>query len=187
MGRKKVEEVVVVDNRIRVSTYNLIQEALAYLKSQTGVAVDSYNLYGDEVELVLDGNQENLTVFKDRIGVKEDTKAISNSQVNKIKASINKLIKDNFEEDYTLKLRAMDVTPDIIFLNLTLVLSTIPYPITITYKIYSEGEVGIGYIIFGDATKEERWSASSVKAETLISKLKEIKEYYNTKNTLPEE
>lgn len=184
---KEVGEAVVVNNRITVDLDKIINEAITHIKSRTNVNIVSYNIENDKISLVLEGNKENITVLKDRLNVvEEDDKSLTNSMVNKFKVVLSNAVHETFGDNYEINLESIDKTDCIIFIYLKLKLSTIPYPITVTYKLYEDGSMGMSYMLYGDTSKDERWYASSITLEELMLKLKDIETYYNVKSTLPE-
>ena len=148
----------------------------------TRVKVEGYTIKEGTVTLTLKGEGANIAVLKDRLGVKEDTTALTDSAVNRVKVSLSKLIERNFEESYTLKLKSLDnFSQEMIHVTMELGLATVPYPISVQYHIADDGYFTVSYSCCGDVDKFERWSSSSISADGLDKKLKEISNYYKNK------
>lgn len=178
--KNNIEDIVIKNNKIIVSLDTVLNEALNNLEYKTGVNIGAYNIVDDNIELFVEGNDENITVLKDRLGIEVDEGIENQKLVNIVKQVVSDIVKMTFDT-YTLKLKSIDSTEDIVFINLVLDIPTIPHSITITYKIYDDGTTGMGYILVGDVSKEEHWSATSISPRNFLEKLKEIETYYKTK------
>lgn len=180
---KEVGEVFIANDSIEVDLEELLKEAFSSIKMHTRVKVSGYSINDNKVTLRIEGAEENIRVLEDRLGIKKETTALTNSAVDRVKVSLSKLIERNFDEEYSIKLKSLDnFSEEMIHIALELTLATIPYPISIQYHIADDGYLTVSYSCFGDANKDERWSASSIMADRLVAKLKEISTYY--KNTM---
>ena len=182
------EPEMIIDNNITVDLDVIIKEAIKHIQSQTKVTIEDYKVNDNKIDLKVNGSSESISVFKDRMNVKEDTKALAcgSTYVNKIKTAISNLIKENFDTSFTISLNSLDSMGDIIFINMRVNIDVLPAQVSLTYKIYDDGFQDMSYNIWGDISKDERWSASSCTPECLVQKLKDIICYYNIKSELPE-
>lgn len=176
---KEVGEVFIANDQIEVNLEELLKEAFSSIKMHTRVKVLDYKLNDGKVSLRIEGAEENIRVLEDRLGINKETTALTNSAVDRVKVSLSKLIERNFDESYSIKLKSLDnFSEEMIHIALELTLATIPYPVSVQYHIADDGYLTVSYSCFGNADKDERWSASSITAEKLIEKLKEISDYY---------
>lgn len=178
-------EVVIKNNKVEVSLDKIIEEGIKYLKSQTGVTISNYEVKDDKIELALHGNDENIMILKDRLGVEDSHNALINSKMNMFKSKLDEILKNDFS-NYNIRFKSMDNMGSIIFVYLNVEIPTIPYPMSVNFKVYDEGFIEMGYMLFGDTDLDERWSSTSASSDKLIKTLKDIEAYYLSKRELPE-
>lgn len=181
-------EATVLNNKVVSSLDTVILEGIKTLKERTGANIVSYRIEGDKIELLIDEtrtSKESLEVLRDRLCIEDFSTSISDSPISKFKARLDTILKDDFR-DYTIKFKSLDNTGDIVFIYLTVNIPTIPYPVSVSFKLYEDGFIDMGYMLFGDTEKDERWSATSIDSQRFVETLKSIKAYYLSKNELPE-
>lgn len=185
-SNNEVNQTVISGDNITVDLDVIIKEAINFLNYKTHASITNYNINDNKITLMANGSNETISILKDRLGVKEDSKSLSNNKVDKLKSKLTELLKKNFKEDFKLSLKSIDGLSSIVFIYFKLEMPSILAEISINYKIYEDGYQTLGYIIKGDISKDETWSATSCSPNELVNILKRIQEYYNTKSTLPE-
>ena len=169
-----------MNEKVKVDLETILKEAFQYIKSTTNIKIVDYKIINSKIILDIEGNSENIIILKDRLNVKENTNLLADNKVDKLKKSLDKLIRTNFNDSFTIKFKSIDDTDkNIIHIALQLKLDSIPYPIILQYHLASDGSLNVSYMVVGDKSKYEIWRASSVSSKQLIKVLKEIKLYYN--------
>ena len=173
----------ILDNKIGVNVETLIKEAIKKLESDTGTKIQFDSLKDNTVFLIIDGNDNSVSVLKDRLRLEGESAITEDLAVNKIKRALAETLDTKWKGLYELNLKSMDSnTGDMVHISLEINLDTIPYPIRVSYHIAEDGYVTMGYSVFGDVEKDERWSSSSITNPLLLDKLAEIERYYSVRH-----
>lgn len=175
------EKDIIIKDNVEVSLDKVLQEAFKYMKSWTHTKINSYTIDGDKIRLNVEGDDSCIAVLKDRLGVENkcSNSIKSNVPTEQLKRNLYSVLSKSFE-DITVNLNFIDtIDGDIIFVGLKVDIPTIPYPVNVKYKLYSDGNIDMAYRVYGDQVKQEVWVATSITMSELVKKLLEIETYYN--------
>lgn len=181
------KEVVIDNNIVEFDLEKVIIEGLKHIQEMTSVKCEYISNDGKSVKVKLDGNQNAIATALERMEVRNDIVAVSNTVVDKMKVKIQKDLSTYLaihKPEVKVSLENYDDKfGDIVFIYYNVKVAILPdnVKIKINVKVYEDNHIEFGYTIVGDKENDEYWSSTYARnIQDIAAKIEAVSKYYKS-------